>query len=77
VPAFIDGRVELYGNEFLAAEVAAERGDESALIRLLTHYDIRWTLLTPGAGAVAVMDRLPGWHRAYADRYAVVHRRGR
>jgi hypothetical protein len=77
VPAFIDGRVELYGNEFLAAEVAAERGDESALIRLLAHYDIRWTLLTPGAGAVAVMDRLPGWHRAYADRYAVVHRRGR
>jgi hypothetical protein len=77
IPAFIDGRIEMYGNDFLAVDVAAERGDAEALTRLLARYDIQATLLTPAAGAVAVMDRLPGWHRVYADRFAVVHARDR
>ena len=34
---------------------------------------IGWTLLLPRDGAVPVLDRLPGWHRAYADAQAVVH----
>jgi len=70
---FIDGRVEMFGNDFLADDVAAEGGDPAVLARLLTQYRIAWTLLAPQAGAVAVLDRLPGWRRAYADPYAVIH----
>jgi hypothetical protein len=73
VPDFIDGRVEMFGNDFLAADVAAEGGDESALSRLLARYGATWTLLPPEAGAVAVLDRMPGWRRVYADPYAVIH----
>lgn len=76
VPDFIDGRVEMFGNDFLAADVAAESGDRPALSRLLARYGVTWTLLAPAAGAVAVLDRMPGWHRVYSDPYAVIHVRG-
>lgn len=73
VPDFIDGRVEMFGNDFLAADVAAESGNEAALSRLLARYGATWTLLVPEAGAVAVLDRMPEWRRVYADPYAVIH----
>lgn len=73
VPDFIDGRVELFGNEFLAEDVAAEGGDAVSLPRLLDRYGVTWTLLAPQAGAIAVLDRLPGWRRVYADPVAVIH----
>ena len=73
VPVFIDGRVEMYGNDFLAAYLAAERGDAAALAALLIRYHIGWTLLQAQSPAVAALDRLPGWRRAYADDQAVIH----
>lgn len=75
VPDFIDGRVEMYGNDFLAKDYQAERGDAAALAELLARYHITWTLLLPEAGAVGAMDRLPGWERVYADQRAVIFRR--
>lgn len=75
VPTFIDGRIEMYGDQFLADDYAAERGNEAVLTRLLDRYDATWTMFTPAAGAVLVMDHLPGWERVYADDWAIVHRR--
>jgi hypothetical protein len=45
------------------------------LTALFAQYRIGWTLLLPQAGAVGVLDRLPGWERVYADGQAVIHRR--
>jgi hypothetical protein len=73
VPTFIDGRIELYGNDFLAAYLAAERGDAAALGGLLDRYHITWTLLQTQAPAVAALDHLRGWRRVYTDDRAVVH----
>jgi hypothetical protein len=73
VPDFIDGRVEMFGNDFLAEDVAAESGDAAAIGRLLSQYGVTWTLLAPQAGAVSVLDGMPGWRRVYADSYAVIH----
>jgi len=75
VPDFIDGRVEMFGNDFLANDVAAESGDEAGLSGLLSRYGVTWTLLAPEAGAVTVLDRMPGWRRVYADPYAVIYAR--
>jgi hypothetical protein len=75
VPTLIDGRVEMYGNDFLKKDFAAERGDAAALGELFARYHIAWTLLQPTVGAVGVIDHLPGWQRVYADDRAVVHRR--
>jgi hypothetical protein len=75
VPTFIDGRVELYGNDFLAAYLAAERGDAAMLAALLDRYHIAWSLVQAQAPVAAALDRLPGWRRVYADDRAVVHAR--
>jgi hypothetical protein len=75
VPVFIDGRVEMYGDDFLAAYAKAERGDRNSLKALLARYRIAWTLLAAPSPAAGIMEQLSGWERVYADRYAVVHRR--
>jgi hypothetical protein len=75
VPTFIDGRVEFYGNDFLAAYLAAERGDAAVLSALLDRYRLKWSLVQAEAPMAAVFDRLPGWRRVYADGWAVVHAR--
>jgi hypothetical protein len=72
VPVFIDGRIEMYGNDFLAADIAAEQGDAAMLVGLLDRYRIGWTLLRAGSPAVAALDRLPGWRRAYSDDQTVI-----
>ncbi|MFZ2004116.1 MAG: hypothetical protein WAV02_03450 [Stellaceae bacterium] len=72
VPVFIDGRVELYGNDFLAAYLAAERGNAIALGRLIDRYHPAWALLQAQSPLVAAFDAQPGWRRAYADAQAVI-----
>ena len=74
IPTFIDGRTELYGGAFFARYVnAVTLADLAGFDRLLDEYRIEATLLAPGTPAVAYLDRLPGWHRLYADAVAVVH----
>jgi len=73
VPSFIDGRIEMYGDAFLRRDLAIEQGAEPALDEALDQYGITWTLLHPWDGAVAALDRLPGWRRAYSGPDAVVH----
>lgn len=72
---FVDGRVDLYGDDFMRAYGAALDAKGDALPRLLERYHISWTLLQPATAAVAALDRLPGWERVYADANAVVHSR--
>lgn len=72
VPVFIDGRIEMYGNDFLAAYIVAERGDAASLATLLERYRITWALLQNQSPAVAALDRMPGWRRAYADGQSVI-----
>jgi hypothetical protein len=75
IPTFIDGRIELYGNDFLASYLAAERGDAGTLAGLLDRYHVTWTLLQAQSPTVAAFDHLPGWRRAYADDQAVIETR--
>ena len=76
VPTFIDGRTELFGGDFTArAYRAATLADLNDFVALLDEYKIDATLLEPSVPAVALLDRLPGWKRLYADETAVVHMR--
>ncbi len=73
VRPFIDSRAELYGDAFLANYARIVRPDAGAIGRTLDTYRIEWTIFAPESPAVTVLDLLPGWRRAYADKVAVIH----
>ena len=72
IPTFIDGRIELYGNAFLARYLEAASGDAHVLSNLLDRWNVSWALLGPQQLAVGVLDHLAGWRRAYSDAHAVI-----
>jgi hypothetical protein len=74
IAPFIDARGDMYGDEFFFNyQDALQLKDSELLPKLLERYRVDWTLLRPGLPAVALLDRLPGWKRLYADETAVVH----
>ena len=76
VPVFTDTRADLYGEAFLRRyNRAVSVSEPDALTDLMNSYHVTWTIFEPGTPAIALLDRLPGWHRVYADDVAVVHAR--
>ncbi|MGA7867214.1 MAG: hypothetical protein WCA23_25040, partial [Stellaceae bacterium] len=73
IPPFIDGRAELYGDEFIQRYIEAMLLESDELPNLLDQNRIAWTLIAPERPAVPLLDHLPGWRRLYADDVAVVH----
>jgi hypothetical protein len=74
IAPFIDGRGDMYGDEFFFNyKNALDLKASELLPKLLERYRVDWTLLRPGTPAVALLDHLPGWRRLYADDIAVVH----
>ena len=74
IPPFIDGRADMYGDDFMKEYVESlSLTTSDGLQKLLQKYRIEWTLLPPEIAAVALLDHLPEWRRLYADKVAVVH----
>ncbi|MDB5504984.1 MAG: hypothetical protein JWR89_4886 [Tardiphaga sp.] len=74
VPTFIDGRAELYGEQFVLDYFDAIEGRKvDELLRLLDGFQIDATLLAPASPAAQFLDHLNGWQRLYADDIAVIH----
>ena len=73
IAPYIDGRAELYGDEFLTHYIDAVRLKKDELSKLLERNGITWTILPTESAAVTLMDHLPGWHRFFSDTSAVVH----
>ncbi|HLJ52427.1 MAG TPA: hypothetical protein VKT24_03525 [Rhizomicrobium sp.] len=70
---FVDSRVELYGDAFLERYAKIIEPDPAVISSAVAAYDIRWSIFDPHSPVVGVLDRLPHWHRLYADRFAVIH----
>jgi hypothetical protein len=74
VAPFIDARGDLYGDAFFFSYQKAIHLESPELLpKLLEKYHVGWTILSPDLPAVALLDRLPGWKRFYADETAIVH----
>jgi len=74
IPVFIDGRAELYGEDFsLKYYRATFLKDVNLLFDVLKDYDIDAVLLNPDTPASSLLDRVEGWQRIYADKSSVLH----
>jgi hypothetical protein len=70
---FIDGRADLYGDDFLDTYLSIMHADGATLDDVLCHYGIEWTIFRPDTVVPALLDRTAGWHRLYSDKFAVIH----
>jgi hypothetical protein len=74
VRPYIDGRADMYGDDFVAADDALQNGDSGQLAAALKRYDIRWAILRPTLPLTTELLRA-GWRELYADKYAVALQR--
>jgi len=72
VRPYIDGRADMYGDDFVREYLAIISGREPDVDQALKRWNIRWTILAPRDGLVRRLDQTPGWRRLYADPFAVV-----
>ncbi len=76
MPTFIDGRTELFGEDFMVrVDEATSLKNPDALLDMLHTYNIEATLLHKATPAVRLLDQSDGWARIYADDMVVVHAR--
>jgi hypothetical protein len=74
IKAFIDGRAELYGGQFVLDYFnAIEARNLGELLSLLDRYQIDATLLNATSPAGYALDQVKGWQRLYKDDTAVIH----
>lgn len=74
IPTFIDGRTELFGENFMVRnDEATSLKNPDMLLEMLRTYNIEATLLHRTTPAVHLLDRLDGWTRIHTDDAVVVH----
>ncbi len=71
VRPLIDGRADMFGDDFLDAYGTATE-DKTAFEAMVRRYGIGWAILRAGSATAAMVETLPGWHRLYGDGIAVV-----
>ena len=72
VRPYIDGRADMYGDDFVSDDNQIQLGSQSAMDRAIARYRIRWAIVRPDRPLAAALARTPGWKRTYADKWAVV-----
>lgn len=71
---YIDGRADMYGDEFLTDYVEiAEEGDVERFERAVDRYGIRWTILPQGSPLVKTLDASPEWRRIHSNEQGAIH----
>jgi hypothetical protein len=74
IPPFIDGRADMYGDQFVQDYFDIASTPDLAKWRLADKkWHFRWTILPPEQKLAKWLDHQPGWQRFYADKWAVIH----
>ncbi|WP_219892819.1 hypothetical protein [Aquisediminimonas profunda] len=73
IPVFIDGRADVYGDEFFADYVKIAKGDFGKWEAIKEKWHIEWVIMPPDNLLVSYLDRQPDWVRTYTDKWAVIH----
>ena len=75
IPTFIDGRAELFGDDFVRQYAeTVNLTDIDKAFKVLDDYNVTWVILTPTQPLAKALTHGP-WDAAYSDKYAVVFTR--
>lgn len=70
---FIDGRSELYGDQYMIDYVDIAAGDTAKFDRAVERYGIRWAILPArGSGLAAELAKSPRWRRIHTDKVGTI-----
>jgi len=73
VPVFIDGRADMYGDDFTGQYLKIARSTDPAVVgAALKKWNVGWVILEPDTGAIKAMEKLPGWKKTWSDKAATV-----
>lgn len=70
---YIDGRADMYGDEFVRDWRRIVDGDTRRFEAAVARYGLEWTMLPRGTELIRFLDRSPEWRRIHADRIGVIH----
>lgn len=74
---FIDGRADMYGDDFFKGYMKIVDGDLPTFDAAVRKYGISWTMLQTDNRLLPALDASPEWKRVYSDGVGVIHvRRG-
>jgi len=73
VKVFIDGRADMYGDDYVRDYLKIVDGDMPRFNRVVEKYGICWTMVRNVDGLAAALDKTPGWKRYFSDRIGVIH----
>jgi len=71
IAPFIDGRADLYGDDFIRRYMEAYSGNAEVMDTLIRDFKIRWAVLEPSSPAAQLIRELPGWRPVHEDSFAV------
>ncbi len=78
IPAYTDGRADLYGAEFMKRQQELLKSNDASFIqKRLDEVGVGWILLPASAELGKHLNTMPDWKNFYVDQYAVVFIRAR
>jgi hypothetical protein len=73
VPVFIDGRADMYGDDFTASYLKIARSTDPAVVgAALKKWNVGWVILEPDTGAIKALEKMPDWKKIWSDKQATV-----
>jgi hypothetical protein len=71
---FIDGRGDMYGDDFVLNYASISNGNAAAFDKAVQRWKIGWAMVpNRNAKLTALLDRSPEWRRAYRDKVGVIY----
>ena len=78
IPTFIDGRAELFGDDFVHKYADAETlADINSAFEMLDEYNVNWVIFRPQEPLAKALAHSALWDKVYSDDYSVVFVRRR
>jgi hypothetical protein len=73
MPTYIDGRADMYGDEFFQGYLDIVDGDLGKFDAAVRKYDIRWTILEKNTRLAKALNARKDWAKLYSDDVGVIH----